>query len=734
MNEKTINEQYAYISNLLGEKRLKEALMQLESLLWQCPDWDLRTRLEELQTSYKYMLDYMRQGVNDPERWNVYEKLLASTWEIADRARLLILDNASSRYYHEVRRTPRPQSLSSYNLRKLLHMLESFNDDLAVSGLLSPEKMDDVLKIHEDTLKYLFLNTWTNNAWTPEDEKDAQLMLTSEHLTVNDLCLFISATTLSVIECFDLRKILWLLDAYRHPDVNPSQRALVGVMIIFYIYRSRVAFYPELKKKIDVMDEDMAFGEDMARIYQQMLLCQETEKIDKKMREEIIPEMLKNVSSMRNMRFGSEENEDESDDKNPDWEDAFEQSGLGDKLREMNELQLEGADVYMSTFAPLKSYPFFREVQNWFYPFSKQQSDVVKQMRQNGNEKNGLLDLILQSGFFSNSDKYSLFFTIGQLPKSQQNMMLSQLNEQQMAELAEKSNAETLKKYNERPSTISNQYLHDLYRFFKLSVRRTEFRDIFKEKLDLHHIPILNNVLFWEDVLIPITDFYLKKERWDEAIEVYKELEVIGALDKEDAGGYQKLGYALQKKKNYAEAIEAYKKADTLKPDNVWNNRHLAICYRLNHNYLAALNYYKKVEEAVPDDTTLSFYIGNCLVELGQYDEALNYFFKLDFLESNCVKAWRGIGWCSLIGKKYEQAMKYYEKIIEQKPLAIDYLNAGHTAWAMGDIQKAAVFYGKSITVNGNRERFLEMFNKDKEALLKLGIREEDIPLMLDLL
>ncbi len=54
-------------------------------------------------------------------------------------------------------------------------------------------------------------------------------------------------------------------------------------------------------------------------------------------------------------------------------------------------------------------------------------------------------------------------------------MMLSQLNEQQVAELAEKSNAETMKKFNARPGTASNQYLHDLYRFFKLSVRRNEF-------------------------------------------------------------------------------------------------------------------------------------------------------------------------------------------------------------------------------------------------------------------
>ena len=101
MNEKTINEQYAYIYSLLEDRRLKEALIQLESLLWQCSDWDLRTRLEQLQTSYKYMLDYMRQGANDPERWNLYQKMLTDTWAIADQSRLLMLDNASSNYYHK---------------------------------------------------------------------------------------------------------------------------------------------------------------------------------------------------------------------------------------------------------------------------------------------------------------------------------------------------------------------------------------------------------------------------------------------------------------------------------------------------------------------------------------------------------------------------------------------------------------------------------------------------------
>ena len=136
--------------------------------------------------------------------------------------------------------------------------------------------------------------------------------------------------------------------------------------------------------------------------------------------------------------------------------------------------------------------------------------------------------------------------------------------------------------------------------------------------------------------IVSTFDFYLSKERWDEAIEIYEELETIGGFEGESAEYYQKFGYALQKRKKYAEAIQAYLKADTLKPDNIWNNRHLAICYRLNRNYQVAITYYKKVEEAAPEDTNVTFHIGSCLAELGQYEEALNYFFKLDFIACSC--------------------------------------------------------------------------------------------------
>ncbi|MCQ5209198.1 hypothetical protein, partial [Bacteroides thetaiotaomicron] len=70
---------------------------------------------------------------------------------------------------------------------------------------------------------------------------------------------------------------------------------LVGVIFILHIYRIRLSLYNDLVKRVDLMDEIPPFIEDVARIYRQMLLCQVTENIDKKMSEEIIPEMLKNV-------------------------------------------------------------------------------------------------------------------------------------------------------------------------------------------------------------------------------------------------------------------------------------------------------------------------------------------------------------------------------------------------------------------------------------------------------
>ena len=730
MNEQAIQEQYQHIVSLLEQKRLKEAQIQLEAFLWNCNDWTLRNRLEQAKVSYQYMLQYMRQGVNDPERQKLYRQLLAETRELAEQARISLLDEVSTHYYHALHKNKRNME-AGYGMSSWLKVLESFPDDMAVCQLMPDNKqsLDSALQRHEETAKYLFLTTWGNSGWTADEEREARMYLESELLPVNDLCLFTGAVLLSLMECFDPRKFSWLLDAATHADTQVSQRALVIIAIVLHIHPSRLWLYPELEARLSLLNEDGSFGKQLNRVYIQLLRSQETEKIDKKMREEIIPEMMKNVSIMRNMKYGFEENMDE-DDRNPDWEKAFEESGLGDKIREMNELQLEGADVYMSTFAQLKSYPFFQNPHNWFYPFDMQHSGIIREFGLKPTGDNAILSLILQSGFFCNSDKYSLCFTMAHIPQAQRNMMLSQMTSQDLNELMDESKSSGLRQYAQRPDVISNQYIHDLYRFFKLSQRRHEFRDIFKEEIALHRIPALKDILRKPELLVTIADFHFRKEHPAEALGIYQE---VIDMNYADADIFQKTGYCLQKEKRYKEAISAYRKADVLKPDHIWTIRHLATCYRQLRDFASALEYYRKVEAMQPENRNVTFFIGSCLAEQERYEEALQCFFKLDLMENDCIKAWRAIGWCSFVSGKSEQAMRYYEKVLALKPIATDYLNAGHVALQLGNMEKAAELYGKAASESGNRETFLDMFDKDKETLIKLGIDENDIPLIRDL-
>ena len=730
MNEQAIQDQYQHIIVLLQQKRLKEAQSQLEAFLWNSGDWNLRNRLEQAQTSYQYMLQYMRQGVNDPEQQKLYRQLLADTWEIADQARLSLLDGVSNHYYHSLRNN-RERLPKEYDTATLQKVLESFPDDLAVCQLMpNNQGLDAALKRHEESAQVLFLSTWSNSSWTTIEAQQAKGLLESELLPLNDLCLFTSAVMLSLIECFDARKFFWLLDATTHTNSRVSQRAMVAIAVVLHVHSTRLSLYPELTARLSLFNEDSSFSKQLNRVYIQLLRSQETEKIDKKMREEIIPEMMKNVNFMRNMKYGFEENSAEENDRNPDWEKAFEQSGLGDKIREMNDLQLEGADVYMSTFAQLKTYPFFKEPHNWFYPFDMQHSAVIKEFGTKPAGDNAILSLILQSGFFCNSDKYSLCFIMAHIPKAQRNMMLSQMTAQDLSDMMDENKSSTLKQYAERPEVVSNQYIHDIYRFFKLSQRKHEFRDIFKEEIALHRIPALKDIICKPELLITVADFHFRKEHPADALELYK---MLIALNHADADIFQKAGYCLQKEKRYKEAIDAYLKADVLKPDHVWTIRHLATCYRQMKDYISALEYYKKAESIQPENHSIIFYAGSCLAEMERYEEALQYFFKLDFIENNSIKAWRAIGWCSFINGKYEQAMKYYEKILDYKPLAADYLNAGHVMWKMGNLEKTIELYSKAVLGSDSREKFLETFNKDRDLLLKLGISEKDIPLVLDI-
>lgn len=729
MNEQNIKEQYESIASLLKEQRLKEAQTQLSAMLTACSNHELHSRLEQTRTSYQYMLQYMRKGVDDPERDKLHKRLLAETWEIADQAKAYMLDGVSFRYYqslHEANQRNEKVPLTTH-----LQIMESFEDDMAICQLMpnNQERFNNLVNRLEEANRHLFLTTWGDTAWTTETAHQAQAFLTSQQLRTIDLSLFVSAVMLSLIECFDIRKCLWLIDAYQTDNAKVNQRALVGLVITLYIHGEQAALYPELMTRMELLNSDPTYRKELSNIYLYLLQSKETEIVDKKMREEIFPEVIKSVNMGRGMKFGFEDPIEEND-RNPDWEKALNDEKFNEKLRQMGELQMEGADLQYSTFTSLKSNPFFNNPSNWFYPFDFQHPAVVKLFGMNLKE-NRLINMFLQSNFLCESDKYSLCFTLTLLSPTQRTKMLENLNQQLPEEIVNTEQVKNVQEYANRKEFVSKLYIQDIYRFYKCSQRKNEFRDIFKEELALHKLPLFKEVLSQSDVLTVVANFHFRKEHYNEALDIYR---LLAERHEADADILQKAGFCLQKEKRYREAVEAYRKADVLKPDHIWTLRHLATCHRQLHEYEQALECYQKVEAMQPENLNLLFLIGSCLAESRRYDEALQYFFKMDFMENDCLKAWRAIAWCSLVCGKTEQAERYYEKILHTgKAVATDYLNAGHTAWVQGDTDKAANRYGQALTANENMSNFLEMFRKDKSTLVNLGIREEDIPLMIDL-
>lgn len=734
INEYLIYGLHKNISDLLGNRKLKHALDEISNYVKEAPEWHLYTDYEDIKTAYYYMLQFFRKNADDPQRTELYNDLIRKSYELNDRILVSLNNIISTEYYYTCMREQKknPITLSDYQL-----MLESFTEDTAVAELLHEgkkreEKMKELRRQHEYTCTEFFKKIWVSPQWDSNMIESARNMLNSVLVPTNDLALFVSAVTLGALQVFDIQKYLFLMDAYNHSEALVNQRALVGIILLSIYNNKRLENEPEVKARFKLLNENANFLRNITDIQIQLLRTRETKKVDKKMREEIIPEVIKKTEFMRNAKLGLEELEEDlmSNDKNPDWKEWKDESDLSNKLKELGDMQMEGVDVYMSTFSQLKTYPFFREIGNWFYPFDPYHSAVLQSIPEAERKNNVMIQSILNTTFFCNSDKYSFCFTMERVPAAQRNLYSNNLSEQNMQEYEMGLSGQIAEQ--KRQDVVSRQYIQDLYRFYKIYSRRHEFKDVFDNSLNLLYCSIIKESIDNPEQQLKITEYLFQKGYYPEAALQYKQLIQQG---QDGAEIYQKLGFCYQKTKNYRKAVDAYIQADIRQSDSVWTNRHLAQCYRMLKEVDKALFYYERVEAAQPEDLTLLLYIGQCYVELKRYDEAFARFFKVEYLDPQSLKAQRAIAWCSFVTNKMEQAEKYYEKLLSQpKPLEVDYLNAGHVAWSLKEIDKAARLYTQGSRMQENPETFIEQILKDEDELLCHGISKEDIPLMLDII
>ncbi|MDO4756372.1 MAG: hypothetical protein Q4A54_08510, partial [Parabacteroides sp.] len=69
------NKVYHRIIGSLDSKELKNAFDSLQALMAGCEEYSYSDQLNELQETYKYMLRYHMEGIQDPMQTQIYEKL-----------------------------------------------------------------------------------------------------------------------------------------------------------------------------------------------------------------------------------------------------------------------------------------------------------------------------------------------------------------------------------------------------------------------------------------------------------------------------------------------------------------------------------------------------------------------------------------------------------------------------------------------------------------------------------
>lgn len=554
---------------LISDARRALDELRLADALDICCHLGLEERVHPTQKAYFLMLEYLERGILDEERTNMYRRFIRETHEALDHVERELHLNASSSLYSLSQRYP-------------------VND---------------------------FDRIFTLPSLSRQDADEITGKLDDDHTKKEEKCVILSAITLGLLYFFDHRKMSILLRYLRHDDSDISIRALTGAALSQIYWNKRFELYPEITsqwKGIDVQDFQI-----------RLLLTLDTKKIEKSIREEIMPDVMKQFgrlgidSSKRPEDIASQLQEAMTG--NPDWSaDENVHDQIAEKIQQIAAWQQQGADVYLGSLGAIKTkLAYFRTTANWFRPY------------------NGRF-AFLKNTNLCDSDKWTLEQIIASMPAQQQ----------QMLEGLGISDASFPTEYNSSTASAMSgmsSYLQDLYRFFYLHPQHRDTINPFKCDLLLASYGVFDDNF-------------------------------------SDAQTLQRIGLICMKHGDFREAVHYLERADLMKSDDLWTLGRLAFCHRTLGETDRALYYYRAMEHLDPENARNLCRIGECLIQQKQYDEAFRYLFKANYLSDDAPQTIRALAWCSLLTGQTEQAENFYAKLLNRTPAESDWLNAGHTA------------------------------------------------------
>jgi predicted O-linked N-acetylglucosamine transferase (SPINDLY family) len=195
------------------------------------------------------------------------------------------------------------------------------------------------------------------------------------------------------------------------------------------------------------------------------------------------------------------------------------------------------------------------------------------------------------------------------------------------------------------------------------------------------------------------------------------------------------IGVITGKENNHIEAINFFKKAQKIRPDNNLINFNLAKAFSESGNDLEAIKYYKIAIRLDKNHLGSCLNFGKSLHQLKRYDEALSHYDQAIKLKPDFAEAYNNKGNSLRKLKRYDEALSHYDQAIKLKPdYAEAYNNKGNLLRELKRYDEALfnsdqaiklkpdfaeAYYNKGSIFNDLKHYEEALFNYDQAIKLK---------------
>jgi tetratricopeptide (TPR) repeat protein len=711
--------------NLVEERDLGLGLQRTSQFLTMFSRFPSSGMIDDIENDYVLMRDFMLKGYQDNQRPQLYHALLERLFRYLSDAEL------ACRQQYDATMSASAWMDKSIDMEDVRRHLEEFVSEAAMISLepdaVRSQKHRQLYADHLSYMKDLFDAILASPQWSHDTGMQAVDVLTSPTVDTADVQMLVSALMLSAMNIPDPEKVMALLDIYRlSADARVRQRALIGW--VFALDQNALELFEQVRQKVQALLDSPAVRQELQELQMQVVYCQNAERDNARLRNDIMPTLLKN-QNLEITRFGIKEKMDDplEDILHPDADDR-KMEALEESIRKMNDMRKQGADIYFGGFSQMKRFPFFYTLCNWFMPFTldhPQLAHLPEMLRDSV-----MIKQLFSTGPFCDSDKFSfalgLTNVFGSLPDNIRQMLLN--GEARM----EIPGSEDLDQ--NAPSVIRRMYLQDLYRFFKLSDRRHAFADPFASN-DGHLFmdqPLYKERLANEARNVQM--FLLRQERYASLkamLEAYYD-----AAHTDDL--MMKATLAMHDG-DYLKAQATYALVCERQPEHTKARKGYALSSFYAEDYHDAAEQYQLLARQFPDNRKYALNLAISLINDDNAEEGVKVLYQLIYNYPEDLNIKRAMAWGQLWLQHVEQADKYYEEILassEQMPA--DFLNAAYGKWFAGNIVEAVALLKNYLdnAVSSTRDlriTLTDKFAEDHELLSKYNIPAVECKLMVDL-